>query len=287
MTPREFVHWQNRQTDNVSNKIVPSAQNWLLLLTFDGSCYHGWQVQPNAASIQDTLQKAIKVLTGETVLVHGAGRTDSGVHALNYTANFNSTSKNIKTTEKWCSALNAVLPDDIVVKYAQIVPADFHARHNAIGKRYRYLISNNSYQSPFTKNKSWQVGKILDIDTMKQIAGVLVGEHDFSAFRSSNCNSPNTVKDISEISIGKSNFQNSILQIEIEGNSFLQHMVRIITGTLVEAAQSRISCVDVKKALKNGDRNLAGVTAPAHGLYSLKVIYPEGLVSWPLEVIDK
>ena len=286
MTPREFEHWQNRQTDNVSNKIVPSAQNWLLLLTFDGACYHGWQVQPDVPTIQDTLQKAIKVLTGETVLVHGAGRTDSGVHALNYTANFNSTSKNIKTTEKWCSALNAVLPDDIVVKYAQTVSADFHARHNAIGKRYRYLISNNSYHSPFTKNKNWQIGKILDIDIMKQVAEVLVGEHDFSAFRSSNCNSPNTVKDISEISIGKSNFQNSILQIEIEGNSFLQHMVRIITGTLVEAAQSRISCVDVKKALKNGDRKLAGCTAPAHGLYSLKVIYPEGLVRWPSEVID-
>jgi len=220
-------------------------------------------------------------------MVHGAGRTDSGVHALNYTANFNSTSKNIKTTEKWCSALNAVLPDDIVVKSIQTVSVDFHARHNAIGKRYRYLISNMSYHSPFTKNKCWQIGKILDIDMMKQVADILIGKHDFSAFRSSNCNSPNTVKDIREISIGKSQFQNSILQIEIEGDSFLQHMVRIITGTLVEAAQHRISCVDVKKALKNGDRNLAGVTAPAHGLYSLKVIYPEGLVSWPLEVIDK
>ena len=265
---------------------MPSAQNWLLLLTFDGACYHGWQVQPDSPTIQDTLEKAIHRLTGETVRVHGAGRTDSGVHALNYTANFNIISKNIKTTEKWCSALNAVLPDDIVVKYAQTVSADFHARHNAIGKRYRYLISNNTYHSPFTKNKSWQVEKILDIDIMKQVAEVLIGEHNFSAFRSSNCNSPNTVKDIREISIGKSQFQNSILQIEIEGNSFLQHMVRIITGTLVEAAQSRISCVDVKQALKNGDRKLAGCTAPAQGLYSLKVIYPEGLVRWPSEVID-
>ena len=121
---------------------------------------------------------------------------------------------------------------------------------------------------------------------MKQAAEVLIGKHDFSAFRSSNCSSPNTVKDIREISIGKSNFQNSILQIEIEANSFLQHMVRIITGTLVEAGQARISCDDVEKALNKGDRNLAGCTAPAHGLYSLKVIYPDGLVSWPPEVID-
>jgi len=286
MTPLEFAHWQNKQTDNVSNKIVPSAQNWLLLLTFDGACYHGWQVQPDAPTIQDALQKAIKRLTGETVRVHGAGRTDSGVHALNYTANFNSTSKNIKTTEKWCRALNAVLPNDIVVKSVQNVTADFHARYSAIGKRYRYLIYNHSYHSPFTNNKSWQVGQILDIDQMKQAAEVLIGEHDFSAFRSSNCSSPNTVKDIREISIGKSNFQNSIVQIEIEANSFLQHMVRIITGTLVEAGQGRICCADVKKALNKGDRNLVGCTAPGHGLYSLKVIYPEGLVSWPPEVID-
>jgi len=265
---------------------VPSAQNCILLLTYDGACYHGWQVQPDSPTIQDTLEKAIQRLTGETVKVHGVGRTDSGVHALNYTANFNSRSKKINTTEKWCRALNAVLPDDIVVKSVQTVSADFHARHNAIGKRYRYLISNRSYHSPFTNNKSWQVGQNLDIDLMKQAAKVLIGKHDFSAFRSSNCSSPNTVKDIREIYIGKSNFQNSILQIEIEANSFLQHMVRIITGTLVEVGKARKSCDDVEKALNKGDRNLAGRTAPAHGLYFLKVIYPDGLVSWPPEVID-
>ena len=286
MTRQEFAHWQNKQTNNVSIDILPSAQNWLLLLTFDGAFYHGWQVQPDIPTIQDTLQKSIQRLTGETVRVNGAGRTDSGVHALNYTANFNSTSKNILTAEKWYSALNAVLPDDIVVKYVQSVPADFHARHNAIGKRYRYMICSQNYNSPFTKNKSWHVGQTLDLDIMRQAAEILKGKHDFSAFRSSNCSSLNTVKDIREISIGKSHFQNSIIQIEIEANSFLQHMVRIITGTLVEISQARISFADVKKALNNGDRNLVGCTAPAHGLYSLKVIYPDGLVNWPKKVID-
>ena len=121
---------------------------------------------------------------------------------------------------------------------------------------------------------------------MKHVAEVLIGEHDFSAFRSSNCTSPNTVKEIREISIGKSNFQNSVLQIEIEANSFLQYMVRIITGTLVEVGQERISCDDVEEALKKGNRNLAGSTAPAYGLYSLKVVYPHGLVCWPQQFID-
>ena len=265
---------------------MPTAQNWLLLLTFDGACYHGWQIQPNSPTIQGTLQKAIQSLTGENIRVNGSGRTDSGVHALNFTASFNSISNTINTTEKWHKALNAVLPNDIVVKSVQNVSADFHARHNAIGKRYRYLISNHSYHSPFTKNKSWHLVQYLDIDMMKRVAEVLMGKHDFSAFRSSKCSSPNTVKVIRQISIDKSHFQNSTLQIEIEANSFLQHMVRIITGTLVEAAQDHIKPADVKKALKNGDRNLTGCTAPAHGLYSLKVIYPDGLVSWPQEVID-
>lgn len=286
MTLPACVLLQNRQTANVSKKIVPSAQNWLLLLTFDGTCYHGWQVQPDSPTIQDTLEKAIQRLTGETVRVHGAGRTDSGVHALNYTANFALTSKNINTAEKWRSALNAVLPDDIVVKAAQTASEDFHARHSAIGKLYRYLICNNSYHSPFAKYQSWLVSQTLDIKLMRQAAEVLTGEHDFSAFRAASCSSPNTVKNIRGISISKSLYDNSTLLIEIEANSFLQHMVRIITGTLVEVGQGRKNCDDVEKALKSGDRNLAGSTAPAHGLYALEVIYPQGMICWPPEVID-
>jgi tRNA pseudouridine38-40 synthase len=266
MTLPACVLLQNRQTANVSKKIVPSAQNWLLLLTFDGTCYHGWQVQPDSPTIQDTLEKAIQRLTGETVRVHGAGRTDSGVHALNYTANFALTSKNIKA--------------------AQTASEDFHARHSAIGKLYRYLICNNSYHSPFAKYQSWLVSQTLDIKLMRQAAEVLTGEHDFSAFRAASCSSPNTVKNIRGISISKSLYDNSTLLIEIEANSFLQHMVRIITGTLVEVGQGRKNCDDVEKALKSGDRNLAGSTAPAHGLYALEVIYPQGMICWPQEVID-
>ena len=121
---------------------MPSAQNWLLLLTYEGTCYHGWQVQPNSPTIEETLELAVRSLTGETVKVHGAGRTDTGVHALNFTANFTAIAENFETAEKWRVALNAVLPPDIVVKYAQTVAADFHARHSAVGKRYRYQISN-------------------------------------------------------------------------------------------------------------------------------------------------
>ena len=114
---------------------MPTAQNWLILLKFDGTRYHGWQVQPNLPTIEKTIELAIQRLTGELVDVNGSGRTDSGVHALNFTANFKIATKNFKTPEKLRKSLNAVLPNDIVVKYVQCVSDEFHARHNAIGKR--------------------------------------------------------------------------------------------------------------------------------------------------------
>ena len=265
---------------------MPSAQNWLFLLTYDGTCFHGWQVQPTSPTIEGKIEQAVKQLTGETVKVHGAGRTDSGVHALNYTANFTAIAENFKTPEKWRIALNAVLPSDIVVKHAQTVAADFHARHSAIGKRYRYLITNLPYQSPFSRNQSLWVSQSLDIELMRKAAELLTGKHNFSAFRAAGCSSSNPHKDIREILVTKASYYHSTLQIEIEANSFLQHMVRIITGTLIEVGKGHKSIDDVAKALESGQRKLSGITAPAHGLYFLSVIYPHGVIKWPLEVID-
>jgi len=265
---------------------VPSAQNWLLLLTYDGTYYQGWQVQPNSPTIQDILEQAIKRLTGESVKVHGAGRTDSGVHALNFTANFKTSTENFKTPEKWRIALNAVLPNDIVVKYAQTVSPEFHARHSAIRKRYRYLICNLPYRPAFSRKQSWWINQPLDIKRMEKAAKILIGEHDFSAFRAANCSSPSPLKNIHEILISKKRFRYSTLQIEFEANSFLQHMVRIISGTLVEVGQGRKNIDEVAEALESGQRELAGITAPSHGLYSLDVIYPQGMIEWPREVID-
>ena len=265
---------------------MPAAQNWLLLLTYDGTCYHGWQVQPNSPTIEEALEQAVKRLTGECVKVHGAGRTDSGVHALNFTANFKSSAENFKTTEKWRIALNAVLPTDIVIKSVQKVSPGFHARHSASGKRYRYLIYNRPFQAVFSRNQSWWINQTLDIKRMEEAAQILIGEHDFSAFRAASCSSPNPFKTIHEILITKTDFRYATLQIEIEANSFLQHMVRIIIGTLVEVGQGRKSVDEFAEALESGQRKLAGITAPAHGLYALNVIYPQGMIQWPKEVID-
>ncbi len=265
---------------------MPIAQNWLILLKFDGTQYHGWQVQPNLPTIEQTIEKALENLTGGLVKVNGAGRTDSGVHALNFTANFMVATKNLNTPEKWRKAFNAILPNDIVVKCVKSVPDKFHARHNAIGKRYRYLIYNSPYRPVFLKNHSWWIKKDLDIKLMQDAANVLIGVHDFSAFRSVNCTSKNTVKDLSEILIKKNSLNCKYLQIEFEANSFLQHMVRIITGTLIEVGLGRKEIDSLAKILESGQRRFAGITAPPNGLYSLRVIYPKGMVEWPIDVID-
>ena len=266
---------------------MQKAQNWLILLKFDGTRYHGWQIQPNLPTIEKTVEEAIKRLTGEFVEVNGAGRTDSGVHALNFTANFKISTKNLRTPNEWRKALNAVLPNDIVVKYLQPVSDKFHARYNAIGKRYRYLIYNSPYHSAFYPNHSWWINKTLDTALMQEAACTLTGTHDFSAFRSVNCASKNTVKNLREILITNNHFLCSTVQLEFEANSFLQHMVRIITGTLVEIGLGRRKINDLGNLLESGQRKFAGVTAPSHGLYSLRVIYPKGMIVWPKEVVDK
>ena len=147
-------------------------------------------------------------------------------------------------------------------------------------------ITSLPYQSPFSRNQSWWVSQALDIELMRDAAELLTGKHDFSAFRAAGCSSPSPHKELREILVTKASFYHSTLQIEIEANSFLQHMVRIITGTLLEVGQGHKSIYDVAKALESGQRQLAGITAPAHGLYFLSAIYPHGVIKWPLEVID-
>ena len=263
---------------------MPSESNWLLLLSYDGTNYNGWQVQPNQPTIEGTLEEALLRLTGNIVKVHGSGRTDAGVHGLNQTATFSVVSG--FSPEKWRLALNGVLPDDLVVKHVQQVPAAFHARHSSIGKRYRYFVCNLPYRSPFSGNKSWWVRKPLDLDAMREAASELTGRHDFSAFRAAGCSSPNPVKDLREILCDVKPWLHANLCLETEADSFLQHMVRIIVGTLVQVGTGKLEPQQMKGILESRDRVQAGPTAPAHGLYTLSVRYPEGTVSWPEEVMN-
>ena len=229
-------------------------------------------------------EEALLRLTGKIVKVHGSGRTDAGVHGLNQTATFSVVSG--FSPEKWRLALNGVLPDDLVVKHVQQVPAAFHARHSSIGKRYRYLVCNLPYRSPFSRNKSWWVRKPLDLDAMREAASELTGRNDFSAFRAAGCSSPNPVKDLREILCDVKPWLHANLCLETEADSFLQNMVRIIVGTLVQVGTGKLQPQQMKGILESRDRIQAGPTAPAHGLYALSVSYPEGTVSWPEEVMN-
>ncbi|MGK5094138.1 tRNA pseudouridine(38-40) synthase TruA [Deltaproteobacteria bacterium TL4] len=264
--------------------MAETPQNWLLLLSYEGTSYHGWQIQPQCNTIEGELEKAILRLTQESVKVLGAGRTDAGVHALNQTASFCSNAS--FTAAQWQRALNSLLPSSIVVKHVLSVPETFHARHSAVGKRYRYLIYNRPYPSPFACHSSWWIPRALDLSAMRQAASFLLGEHDFSSFRAASCSSPSPRKQMRSITITEIQAPYASLSVELEANSFLQHMVRIITGTLVEAGLKKRTPESMQMLLEAKDRTQGGMTAPACGLYVLEVQYPEGELEWPTQVID-
>ena len=267
-------------------------RTWLLLLTYCGTRYAGWQVQPNLPTIEGEIEKVLQQLTGTFHKVLGSGRTDAGVHALNYPAHFQS-SQNF-TAEQWQKALNGLLPPDIVVRNAVEKPISFHARHDSIGKRYAYLIHNSQQRNPFTENHSWWIRQPLDVKEMRTATEYLVGRHDFSSFRASHCSGPDPVKELQEITIAKTVSPWGNLIMEFEANSFLQHMVRILAGTLVEVGLRKREAISMEEILMWKDRTKAGKTAPPGGLYQLAVNYPPDLVSWseellinPFKLIDK
>lgn len=259
-------------------------QNWLLLLAYKGNAYQGWQIQNHAKTIEGTLEKCLRQITGEATKVFGAGRTDAHVHALNQTANFHSSRD--YTLWQWQRSLNGLLPSDIVVKSILPMPHEFHARHDAIGKRYRYLIYNKPFPSPFAHDFSWWIPRHLDISAMQQALPHFIGHQDFNAFRSTHCSAPSSFKDLRALTLRVIDTPYANLCVEVYANSFLQHMVRIIVGTLVNVAQGKIKAEDIPQILKSKDRRLAGQTSPPQGLYVLEVEYPQGTVNWPKNAID-
>ena len=247
-------------------------RNIKLILEYDGTNYHGWQSQAGSgnATIQETLEHAIKDLTKETTVTYSSGRTDAGVHALGHVANFTTTKT--MPAEAWAPALNHVLPPDIRVLCSAEVSPDFHARFSATGKIYQYRILNRRAPSALYRNYVWQVNLRLNLRNMRKAADCLVGEHDFSAFRSSGCVAKTPVRTLQAITIKKSG---DFVEIYLEANAFLMHMARIIVGTLVEVGLNRRPVKDVNQMLLSGDRSRAGKTAPASGLYLIEVFYPE------------
>jgi tRNA pseudouridine38-40 synthase len=241
-------------------------------LEYDGTNYHGWQVQPNASTIQEKLEDALHPILGERVRVVGAGRTDAGVHALGQVAHFRTESG--REVEALFRGVNSLLPEDIVAKGVRETPSEFHARKSALRKRYEYWILNDPTRSALYHRFLWHVRVGLDLPKMRRATACLVGEHDFASFQAAGGEpGRSTVRHLHLLEIRE--YGNGILRIAAEGNAFLRGMVRILAGTLVDVGRGRIPEEDVPAILEARDRTAAGRTAPGRGLFLNWVRYPE------------
>ena len=244
-------------------------RNIQLFIEYDGTHYLGWQVQAKGPTLQGTIEEKIALITREKVNLIGSGRTDAGVHAIAQVAHFKTQTKmDAHSIQK---ALNSLLPTDIVIKHVEEVQEDFHARKRAKSKVYEYRILNQNFRSVFNRNYAWHIPQELNLREMKIATQYLIGEHDFSSFRSVGTPTKTAVRKV--IRADWKRERNGLIRFEIEANGFLKQMVRAIIGTFVEVGKGRISPDEFKQIITSKDRKKAGPTAPAHGLFLKEVKY--------------
>lgn len=243
-------------------------RNFKMIIAYDGSRYYGWQRQPDQNTIQGKLESVLSVLCGKEVEVIGAGRTDAGVHARGMTANVN-LDLEIPATEIR-DYLNRYLPDDIAVLEVREASPRFHARYNAVGKTYQYTCYDGEVKSVFDRKYVTRLDERPDVTQMTAAAKILMGEHDFRNFCVNPRMKKSTVRKVDKLEIKR---EGDYLFFTVHGNGFLQNMVRIMVGTLLEVGFGRISLEELQAVLENPDRQKAGPTAPASGLCLLQVDY--------------
>lgn len=244
------------------------AMRLKLTIAYDGAAFKGWQSQPFGTTVQDVLEDALKRITGERVVVHGAGRTDAGVHALGQVAHIEVPER--FPAEEWQRILNFNLPPAIRIARCRRARRDFHARHSARGKIYRYLIRNQDVVLPHEAGRVWRVPEKLDPAVLRAAAGIFVGRHDFRGFGANKSSPGNTVRTISRIRVGK---KGSLIALTFEGEGFLYRMVRMLTGSIVRVAQGRDELAQIERRLHGPGRPMWNHAAPAGGLHLIKVLY--------------
>jgi len=262
--------------------------NFKIMTEYDGTHFAGWQVQPDRTTVQGELERAISIILNQPVKVIGSGRTDAGVHALGQVANFQANTD--ISPEKLLRGINSIIKTSIVVKSCSVVDPDFHARHGALSKEYHYHILNRDSACALGSGYLWHIKAHLDMERMNQCCTILEGKHDFKSFEASGSPREHTVRTIYSAAMEylKMDHDESLehncsdrvktvgsdrIVFKIRGDGFLRFMVRIIVGTVVMAGLSRITPDDFRQILEAQDRALAGATAPARGLFLMRVSY--------------
>jgi tRNA pseudouridine38-40 synthase len=248
--------------------------NFKLTLQYDGTDFHGWQMQAELRTVQGELTKAVSLIEGCGVVVHGSGRTDAGVHAEGQVASV--TLQKTITPEKLRAAINGNVGKDLRVIDAQVVADDFHARYSALGKTYLYRVVNGPVMSPFWLRYAHHEARVLDLECMSQSAKLFLGLHDWTAFSSAQSDAETRTRTITTLTVsghgdGRAGCQ--VIEITVSANGFLRYMVRSIVGTLLAVGRGEIDFRLVQRAIDDGDRSLVGATAPACGLTLLSVQY--------------
>lgn len=243
-----------------------------LTIEYDGTCYSGWQRQPNGLAVQQIIEEALFQLLEEKVDLRSSGRTDAGVHARGMAAAFQ-TASNLPL-KAFVDGTNRFLPPDIAIQEATEVPSGFKPIGDALAKHYRYTILVTKVRSPLRRFHAWHLREELDLEAMRTAAVNFIGQHDFAAFRASNCAAKTTIRRIDSVEITR---EGDAIIIDVVGGGFLKNMVRVMVGTLVDIGRKRFTPGHITWLLLNGDRKKAGATAPACGLCLIKVYYPENI----------
>ena len=243
-------------------------------LEYDGTDFVGWQIQRVGRSVEATLGAAVQAVANEPTSVHGAGRTDAGVHAAQQVAHFDTSAK--RSERQWLLGINSNLPPDVAVRWVREVPATFDARRSALRRRYRYSVLQQPTRPALARERVWWIREPLDVGAMTAASLHWLGEHDFSAFRAAGCQAKSPLRRMMAVRIARAARACGVLwELDFTANAFLQHMVRNLVGALVEIGRGDLPAAAAGEMLATRDRTQAAVTAPPAGLTLLEVLYPE------------